>query len=85
MCNFLMIKILNDYIFCFIYLYSGKGAAVGFLRIGHKHLYLSDPSDTQGRILQYEPLCVLDFFIEPEYQRSGFGRRLFDYMLQVSN
>jgi GNAT superfamily N-acetyltransferase len=29
------------------------------------------------------PVC-LDFFVDPDYQRSGIGKVLFDFMLEVS-
>jgi hypothetical protein len=34
-------------------------------------------------MLQVTPLCVLDFYIHENYQRLGYGKILFDYMLSV--
>ena len=31
------------------------------------------------------PLCVLDFYIYEKIQRSGFGRKIFDKMLENEN
>ena len=35
--------------------------------------------------VQYEvnPLCVLDFYIHESCQRTGCGKRMFEYMLKV--
>lgn len=30
-------------------------------------------------------LCVLDFYVCDNQQRKGYGRRLFDFMLQMEN
>lgn len=31
---------------------------------------------------EIDPICVLDFYIHESHQRSGYGKQLFDYMLQ---
>jgi alpha-tubulin N-acetyltransferase 1 len=53
-------------------------SAVGFLKVGTRHLFLWDRLGTQHEL---EPLCLLDFFIYPEQQRKGYGRRLINRML----
>ncbi|XP_051925827.1 alpha-tubulin N-acetyltransferase 1 isoform X2 [Hippocampus zosterae] len=58
---------------------GGRGAIVGFLKVGHKKLFLLDP---QGLHVEAEPLCVLDFFIAENLQRHGNGLELFHFMLQ---
>ncbi|CAH0716362.1 unnamed protein product, partial [Brenthis ino] len=58
---------------------EGKGDVIGLLKVGHKHLFLFDERD---KVREVEPLCVLDFFILPDRQRHGYGRVLFDHMLQ---
>ncbi|TNN34071.1 Alpha-tubulin N-acetyltransferase 1 [Liparis tanakae] len=59
---------------------GGRGVAVGFLKVGYKKLFLLDQ---QGAHVEAEPLCVLDFYIAENLQRHGYGRELFDFMLQV--
>uniref|UniRef100_A0A7S1WTK7 Alpha-tubulin N-acetyltransferase n=1 Tax=Alexandrium catenella TaxID=2925 RepID=A0A7S1WTK7_ALECA len=62
--------------------------ALGLLKVGGKRLFVTGPpvlqrsfADVQGAFREIEPLCVLDFYIHERYQRSGFGRQLFDAML----
>ncbi|CAE1250511.1 ATAT1 [Acanthosepion pharaonis] len=57
---------------------GGYGLAIGFLKIGFKKLYVYD---LKGEMHEREPLCVLDFYIRESYQRQGYGKRLYDYML----
>ncbi|XP_055553944.1 alpha-tubulin N-acetyltransferase 1 isoform X1 [Falco cherrug] len=56
-----------------------KGAVVGFLKVGYKKLFLLD---RHGAHNEAEPLCVLDFYIHESLQRHGYGRQLFQHMLQ---
>ncbi|KAJ8341982.1 hypothetical protein SKAU_G00319100 [Synaphobranchus kaupii] len=58
---------------------SGRGVAVGFLKVGYKKLFLLDQ---QGAHVEIEPLCILDFFVTESLQRHGHGLELFSYMLQ---
>jgi alpha-tubulin N-acetyltransferase 1 len=53
--------------------------ALGFLKVGPRHLFLWDRLGDQHEL---EPLCLLDFFIYPQYQRKGYGRRLVYRMLR---
>ncbi|XP_078810831.1 alpha-tubulin N-acetyltransferase 1 isoform X11 [Oryzias latipes] len=59
---------------------GGRGAVVGFLKVGHKKLFLLD---RHGVHVEAEPLCVLDFYIAENLQRHGYGLELFDFMLQT--
>ncbi|XP_023815839.1 alpha-tubulin N-acetyltransferase 1 isoform X10 [Oryzias latipes] len=61
---------------------GGRGAVVGFLKVGHKKLFLLD---RHGVHVEAEPLCVLDFYIAENLQRHGYGLELFDFMLQHKN
>ncbi|XP_054462517.1 alpha-tubulin N-acetyltransferase 1 isoform X4 [Anoplopoma fimbria] len=61
---------------------GGRGAAMGFLKVGYKKLFLLD---RQGAHVEAEPLCVLDFYIAENVQRHGYGLELFDFMLQHKN
>ncbi|XP_055487119.1 alpha-tubulin N-acetyltransferase 1 isoform X2 [Leucoraja erinacea] len=60
----------------------GRGAAIGFLKVGNKKLFVLDG---QGTHHEMEPLCVLDFYVHVSLQRHGYGKELFDYMIQVNN
>ncbi|KAI9536840.1 Alpha-tubulin N-acetyltransferase 1 [Dissostichus eleginoides] len=58
---------------------GGRGVVVGFLKVGYKKLFLLD---RQGSHVEAEPLCILDFYIAENLQRYGYGRELFEFMLQ---
>jgi alpha-tubulin N-acetyltransferase 1 len=69
----------NKYIiFCFS---SNLGSVIGFLKVGVKHLYVYD---SHGQVHERTPLCVLDFYVHESKQRSGYGKKLFDVMLEVN-
>ncbi|KAF9343491.1 Alpha-tubulin N-acetyltransferase 1, partial [Mortierella sp. NVP85] len=58
-----------------------KGVYVaGMLKMGEKKLFIVDKS---GTMHEQEACCVLDFYVDESYQRQGFGKLLFDYMLKV--
>ncbi|XP_034839602.1 alpha-tubulin N-acetyltransferase 1-like [Maniola hyperantus] len=57
---------------------GGKGELIGLLKVGWKHLFLFDE---KVKVREVEPLCILDFFVLPDRQRHGYGKYLFDYML----
>ncbi|XP_055012991.1 alpha-tubulin N-acetyltransferase 1 isoform X2 [Boleophthalmus pectinirostris] len=59
--------------------HGGRGAVVGFLKVGFKKLFLLD---RHGAHVEAEPLCILDFYICENMQRHGYGLELFDCMLQ---
>ncbi|XP_015426150.1 PREDICTED: alpha-tubulin N-acetyltransferase 1 isoform X4 [Myotis davidii] len=61
---------------------AGKGAIIGFLKVGYKKLFVLDDREAHNEV---EPLCILDFYIHETLQRHGHGRELFQYMLQVNN
>ncbi|XP_023600942.1 alpha-tubulin N-acetyltransferase 1 isoform X7 [Myotis lucifugus] len=58
---------------------AGKGAIIGFLKVGYKKLFVLDDREAHNEV---EPLCILDFYIHETLQRHGHGRELFQYMLQ---
>ena len=60
--------------------FSSRGKAVGFIKVGTKKLFLYD---TQGAQKEVGPLCVLDFYVHESLQRKGFGKKLYEHMLQV--
>ncbi|XP_023336251.1 alpha-tubulin N-acetyltransferase 1 [Eurytemora carolleeae] len=57
---------------------GGKGSVIGLLKVGHKTLFLLD---SEGKSQEMIPNCVLDFYVEERRQRSGCGKKLFEYML----
>lgn len=57
----------------------GKGELIGLLKVGIKSLYLADP--ILDKVKQVHTLCILDFYVIETRQRSGYGKYLFDYML----
>ncbi|KAI8491621.1 Alpha-tubulin N-acetyltransferase 1 [Branchiostoma belcheri] len=59
---------------------SGKGAAVGFIKVGKKKLFILDHHGAQ---VELTPLCVLDFYVHESRQRTGCGHRLFQHMLKM--
>uniref|UniRef100_A0A673SQH7 Alpha-tubulin N-acetyltransferase 1 n=1 Tax=Suricata suricatta TaxID=37032 RepID=A0A673SQH7_SURSU len=58
---------------------AGKGAIIGFLKVGYKKLFVLDDREAHNEV---EPLCILDFYIHESLQRHGHGQELFHYMLQ---
>ena len=60
---------------------EGADICVGFLKVGRKRLFILDSSGSQNEVL---PVSVLDFYVHESLQRHGYGRQLFDAMLQVS-
>ena len=54
-------------------------ACICVLKVGYKKLFIRNKS---GNIIEMKPLCVLDFYVDHKVQRGGFGRRLFDAMLE---
>ncbi|KAJ1555342.1 Alpha-tubulin N-acetyltransferase 1 [Cladochytrium tenue] len=63
-------------------LFSQARRAFGLLRVGPKNLFVADG---YGNHVQLSPLCVLDFYIADDFQRSGMGRTLFEFMLRVGD
>merc|ERR1712212_1179634 len=60
--------------------HPGKsGKVFGFIKVGHKPLFIMD---LNGNQLEVNPLCVLDFYVLEDYQRCGYGKKLFEFMLK---
>ncbi|KAI9104584.1 touch receptor neuron protein Mec-17-domain-containing protein [Phlyctochytrium arcticum] len=53
---------------------------VGLLKVGEKDLFVLDE---YMRHIQITPVCVLDFYVHESFQRKGYGKGLFDYMLSI--
>lgn len=45
--------------------------AIGFIKIGIKKLFFWNE---MNKIKELKPLCLLDFYVNEEYQRNGFGK-----------
>lgn len=75
-----------------IYLLVERSIAMGFIKIGTKHLFVEPPPRSTHRhgqtstqdsqnLREVSPVCVLDFYVHESCQRAGHGRRLFEAML----
>ncbi|GMI56980.1 hypothetical protein ScalyP_jg7612 [Parmales sp. scaly parma] len=51
---------------------------VSFIKTGLKHLYLLNPDN---KLVERDPLCILDFYVGASHQRKGFGKCIFDIMV----
>lgn len=72
-----------------VYLLAEGNIAYGFLKVGPKKLFIeTPPANSRDRVgvqdafREITPMCALDFYVHESCQRSGFGRRIFDEMLQ---
>ena len=76
-----MMNVLNQtaYILVDKFGNNGMGSVVGLLKVGRKKLFLVDEV---GKPNEMEPQCVLDFYVVESRQRSGCGKRLFEFMLR---
>jgi alpha-tubulin N-acetyltransferase 1 len=54
-----------------IFLKLEGNKAIGFLKIGSKKLFFWDEST---KIKELNPICLLDFYVNEEYQRNGYGK-----------
>lgn len=64
---------------CRVYVKTEGRQAVGFVKVGHRKLFYRDYI---GTIVEMTPLCVLDFYVYEKIQRSGFGKKIFEKMLE---
>jgi len=75
------LKLIQYCIQFYIYILYSNFAVVGILKMGWKKLYLRNKNGTSSETLVY---CLLDFYIHESKQRQGYGKRLIEYMLQVT-
>ncbi len=47
----------------------------GGIKTGSKKLFIRVET---GAFCETEPICVLDFYVNEEYQRQGLGKQLFE-------
>ena len=64
----------------YILVSEDKSKALGFLKVGPRHLYFWDNSGGQK---EFNILCLLDFCVCPNSQRKGYGKILIDKMLET--
>ena len=61
------------------YFKAEENKCIGFIKVGYKKLFVRTRSNT---LVEMQPLCVLDFYVDGKVQRGGYGKMLFDAMLQ---
>ena len=59
-----------------------SGVVLGFIKTGEKKLFLHN---MQGKMKEHYPTCLLDFYVHESCQRTGFGKELFEHVLQAEN
>ena len=65
-----------------LYMMAEGSKVIGLLKVGKRNLF---HRDDHGRIREIKPLCVLDFYVHESVQRGGYGKMLFERMLQQEN
>lgn len=63
-----------------LYLLTHDRHGLAILKVGVKRLFLTHP--TTQSMVEVEPRCVLDFYVEESSQRRGYGKQLFEEMLK---
>ncbi|XP_071821019.1 uncharacterized protein [Apostichopus japonicus] len=61
---------------------SGRGSVVGILKVGRKVLFVLDHHSNQ---VEMKPMCILDFYVHESCQRRGYGKQLFQHMLNAES
>jgi len=61
-----------------LYMKVEGNKVVGYIKVGEKQLNFRH---IDGKFSEILPICVLDFFVYPNYQRKGFGGEIFEAML----
>ena len=65
-----------------IYMKADENNVYGILKVGKRNLF---HRDSRGHVKEFQPLCVLDFYVHESVQRSGIGKALFERMLDCEN
>ncbi|CAM39112.1 conserved hypothetical protein [Leishmania braziliensis MHOM/BR/75/M2904] len=66
-----------------LYLLTQNHRGVGILKMGVKKLFVTHPV-TCG-LVEVDPLCVLDFYVDESCQRQGYGKQLYAHMLDAEH
>ena len=61
-----------------IFMKAERNRCIGFIKVGYKKLFVRGRG---GEMIEMSPLSVLDFYVNEQVQRGGYGRKLFDAML----
>ena len=62
-----------------LYIKLHENKVAGILKTGEKKLFYRDGL---GKCKEMTPLCVLDFYVHEDLQRCGYGKELFEKMLE---
>lgn len=68
-----------QYIFIYTKVIHSNIDIVGYIKYSMKHLYFYTK---KGVVYERDTLCVLDFYVLENLQRSGIGVSLFDYSIK---
>lgn len=63
-----------------MYLKVDGRKAIGFIKTGTRKLFIRNRANA---LIEMTPLCVLDFYVSERCQRGGFGKEIFDAMLNT--
>ncbi|CUF14385.1 Hypothetical protein, putative [Bodo saltans] len=63
-----------------LYMLCVDRRCVGIIKVGSKKLFIRR---TNGSLVEMDPLCVLDFYVHESEQRHGYGKVLFEAMLEL--
>jgi alpha-tubulin N-acetyltransferase 1 len=63
-----------------LYIKVEGNKALGFIKIGNKSLFIN-----QGKMVNINPRCVLDFYVHESMQRRGLGLELMQTVLEHEN
>ncbi|KPA79567.1 hypothetical protein ABB37_05381 [Leptomonas pyrrhocoris] len=64
-----------------LYLLTKDHRGVGILKMGVKKLFVTHPQTRS--LVEVDPLCVLDIYVDESCQRHGCGKALFTHMLKA--
>ena len=65
-----------------LYIKTDGRQVLGFLKTGYRKLFYTNEI---GKIVEMTPLCLLDFYVHESCQRSGFGKELYEFMINNEN
>ena len=63
-----------------LYLRVEGNKVIGLIKVGKKKLFIRNE---MAQMKEITPLCVLDFYVHESIQRGGYGKALFEKMIQV--
>ncbi|GET89211.1 hypothetical protein, conserved [Leishmania tarentolae] len=66
-----------------LYLLTQNHRGVGILKVGVKKLFVTHP--VTRALVEVDPLCVLDFYVDESCQRQGYGKKIYSHMLEAEH